>query len=356
MKATVLHIIESLAVGGAEVLLTESLKGISGRYRHVVVYMRPPVTLLPEVKADKVYCLGYSGKRSILLSVYRLRKIINKERVALIHAHHYWPANIARLAKPASVPLVFSVHNPLSQDAFTLNRLSFYMEKLTYRSRHHAIFVSAAVGKDYNESIGIKGNATVLYNFAADRFYSARYAKPVAQPGKGLRMVAVGTLKRQKNYQFLLNVMALVKQREVYLDIIGDGPMMEELQASIKEKGLKNVKLKGSCNKVHEILHNYDAFILASAYEGFGIAMAEAMAIGLPCILSDIEVHREVTGGNALFFNLNSPEDCAAEIMELKENPELRMNLSVAGKKRAMAFQQQNYLSQLETLYKLYLP
>jgi glycosyltransferase involved in cell wall biosynthesis len=106
---------------------------------------------------------------------------------------------------------------------------------------------------------------------------------------------------------------------------------------------------------VYELLHQYDGFILASAHEGFGIAMVEAMAIGLPCILSDIEVHREVTSNHALFFDLNSPEDCANKILELKNNAELRNKLAFSGKTRAQKFKKEVYLQQIEALYNKFL-
>nr|WP_242928030.1 glycosyltransferase [Pontibacter vulgaris] len=345
-----------MAVGGAEVLLTESLKDITNEYRHVLVYMRQPATLLSAVKVDKVYCLNYKGKRSFLESIFQLRKIIQRENISLIHSHHYWPTIVARLAKPTSVPLIFSVHNPLSKDAFNLNRLSFYLEKYTYQSKQHAVFVSEAVKKDYSASIGLKGKATVLYNFVAEKFYDERYLKPTKERQTKLHMIAVGTLKHQKNYQYLLKVMALLKQREIYLDVIGEGPLMQELKAIVEENALRNVRLLGACNNVHEILKNYDAFILASTYEGMSLAVIEAMAVGLPCILSDIEPNREVTAGHAIFFDLNNAEDCVARITELAEDAELRNKLSLAGKARAEMFQKQKYLSQLEGLYKQYLP
>ncbi|MEJ8803032.1 glycosyltransferase [Pontibacter sp. H249] len=356
MKATVLHIIESLAIGGAEVLLTESLKDITDEYRHILVYMRPITTLLPEVKADNIYCLNYKGKRSFLWSILQLRRIIKKENVNLIHAHHYWPTVLARFAKPPFVSLLFSVHNPLSKDAFSLNRLSYYLEKFTYRSSQHAIFVSEAVKKDYNKTIRIKGSASVLYNFVADKFYIEKNAKNQPGENNALNIVAVGTLKRQKNYHFLLKAIALLKDREVYLDIMGEGPLMQELECIKEANALRNVRLLGKCNNMHELLHKYDIFMLSSTYEGMSLAVIEAMAVGLPCILSDIEPNREVTGGHAIFFDLSSPEDCVTRITELAENAELRNKLSIAGRGRAKVFHKHKYLSQLEALYKQYLP
>ncbi|MBC5775457.1 glycosyltransferase [Pontibacter sp. KCTC 32443] len=355
MKATVLHIIESLVVGGAEVLFTESLKGFTEEYRHVVVYMRPPETLLPQVKAAKVYCLGYKGKYNLLSCAFRLRKIVKEEQVELIHAHHYWPAIVARLAKPAGVQLITTVHSLLSQDAFLPNRLSLYLERLTYKQSQHMIFVSEAVAEDYKQFINVGSRYSILHNFIKDEFNLPVNSKSGISDSRAFKLVAVGSLRAAKNYDYLLQTFEHLRHEEIYLDIIGDGPLFSELKAFIKEKNLNKVSLKGGCNNVHEVLNQYDGFILSSVYEGLSLAIIEAMAVGLPCVLSDIAPNREVTGGNALFFDLGKPEDCAAKVKELRDNLSLREKLSVAGKARTQAFQKDIYLTKLEALYKYYL-
>lgn len=352
MKYTILHIIESLGIGGAEILLTESLKDINNDdYRHIVVYMRSPNTLLPEVKADKVYCLKYKGKRNILMCILKLRKIILKEQVDLIHAHHYWPTIVARLAKPQKLPFLFTVHNPLSNDAFSLNFLSLYLEKLTYKSSHHAIFVSDTVKSDYQKFIRLKLKHTVLYNFVTDAFFNQHIQTTTDRSKTGFKLVAVGTLKAQKNYFFLLQVMEKLKNENIHLDIIGDGPLKAEIEIFIKDKGLQKVKLLGKQQQLHTLIHAYDAFILSSTYEGMSLAVIEAMATGLPCILSNIESNEEATGGHAVLIDLADPEQWKTVVLELIQNIEKRKHLSLLGKRHAMNFKKQNYLSKLEALY-----
>lgn len=355
MKATVLHIIESLAIGGAEVLLTESLKDISDKYRHVVVYMRPPATLLSKVKADKIFCLGFKGKSNILFCVLRLRRIILEEQISLIHAHHYWPTIVSRLAKPKRIPLLFTIHSPLGVDAFEANRLSLHLERMTYRKEHHAIFISEAVKDDYIAYMkSMKGQFKIINNFAADNFFKPENSKTTFTLGM-LRLVAVGTLKSPKNYFFLLNVMELIKDYTVHLDIIGDGPLRSELENSIKENNLTKVKLLGSELDIDKLLKEYDAFILSSTHEGMSLAVIEAMAVGLPCILSDIKANKNVADTCALYFDIAFPHSCAEQIFKILEEG-LAQKLSAAGKIRALNFQKQNYLVQLEELYKQYLP
>jgi glycosyltransferase involved in cell wall biosynthesis len=343
-------------VGGAEVLFTESLKGFTDEYRHVVVYMRPPESLLPEVKAEKVYCLDYKGKYNLLNCIIRLRKIIKVEKVKLIHAHHYWPTIVARLAKTAGIHLVTTVHSLLSHDAFILNRLSLYLERFTYKQDQHLIFVSEAVAKDYRSYVKVGPRFSVIYNFVKDEFFLPEYSASGKAEGYTFRMIAVGSLKEAKNHIYLLQVFDLLKDEKIQLDIIGEGPLRAELEAIISKKGLEKVRMMGERCKLYEFLNQYNAFILSSVYEGMSLAIIEAMAIGLPCILSDIAPNWEVTAGYGAFFDLSSPEDCAASIRQLKANSGLREKLAFAGKSRAGEFRRENYLNKLESLYKQYLP
>jgi glycosyltransferase involved in cell wall biosynthesis len=351
MPKTILHIIESLAVGGAEVLLVESLKGFNSEFRHVLVYMQPPETLLPFIVADKVYCLGHKDKFYAVKSTLKLRKIIIKEKIDLIHAHNYWPTMLARIAKPWKIPLIFTVHSLLSEDAFKINKLSLFLEKLTYDKSHHSIFVSETVKKDYDLHISIRGQSSVIGNFAADSFFEEKYKKETFSKD-ALRMVAVGNLKYPKNYVYLIEAFKQLRDYPVYLDIYGQGSCEEEIQRKIEEYKLDKVTLKGNAEKPYTVLNQYDAFILSSIYEGMSLAVIEAMAIGLPCVLSDIDSNREVAGEAASYFSLSSTADCARKLINLYQNPDRLQQMGERSRKRAILYSKQEYQNKLNGLYR----
>jgi len=94
----------------------------------------------------------------------------------------------------------------------------------------------------------------------------------------------------------------------------------------IIEKKNIPVKLKGKEKKIETILHQYDLFVMASSYEGYGLALAEAMASGLPVLISDIPVFREVAGEAAFYFSLTDVSDFARQltlIYDLKQKGDL---------------------------------
>jgi glycosyltransferase involved in cell wall biosynthesis len=78
-----------------------------------------------------------------------------------------------------------------------------------------------------------------------------------------------------------------------------------------------------------------DVFLLTSRAEGFCVAAVEAMAAGLPVVVSDIEVLHEVVGDPGVFADPNSPEDFADAISDLLQQPERRERLGQEAKERA---------------------
>ena len=89
----------------------------------------------------------------------------------------------------------------------------------------------------------------------------------------------------------------------------------------------------------HETLTNalsdFDAFVFPSMAETFGFPMVEAMQAGIPLIVSDIPVHREICNDAAVYFRLGDSDDLAEKIKHLNGDPILRKKLVELGKIRA---------------------
>lgn len=100
----------------------------------------------------------------------------------------------------------------------------------------------------------------------------------------------VGRLAEQKNQAVLIEAMPAIlsKKRNAVLVIVGDGPLRQRLLDKARELGVEaNVMLVGSRMDVDEILSAFDVFAFPSLFEGLGVAVVEAQANGLPCVLSD---------------------------------------------------------------------
>jgi len=314
--------------------------------------MGEPSTIKEELKnVSKVYNLQYKSKKSLPRAIIKLTKIIHDNNVSLVHSHLYWPTIIARLATKGRVPLVFSVHSLMSHDAFGPNILSKYLEQLTYSKNETAVFVSEAALNDYAKHIKLKGKRYVLYNGIRDEFFNNAFQKQSIEDAETLKLVTVGNLKPQKNHKFLIECVGKLADKGISLDIYGEGDQRSELEDFIKTTGLTNVRLMGSHPNPEKVLMQYDAFVFASLYEGFCLAMVEAMAVGLPCIVSDLEVLKEVSENSQLYFNPYNQEEFIEQVLKLKASKELRGEMSEQAKVIAEKYSLDAHIQQLVTIY-----
>ncbi len=309
-KKTLLCVIDSLGRGGAEMLLVGLLPELNNRFRVILVTLSGEIAFdESQIISSKKYSLGFKGKHSLLPAIIKLKKIIRQTRPDLVHAHLLHSSIVARAACPAHIPLVYSLHTIMSKDAFDGSRLNAWLEKRTLKKGQAVIAVSEAVLDDYRKLIALPGPAYVLKNYVSNAFLLQQDLRQVHQNKAKLQLVAVGNIKPVKNYEYLLKAFEQLKSLPVSLDIFGHGEAgaVKVLQDEIDSKKL-NIVLKGSTGNIATLLPAYDLFVMSSSYEGFGIAPIEAMATGLPLLLSDIPVFKEITFGNALFFDLSDPK------------------------------------------------
>jgi glycosyltransferase involved in cell wall biosynthesis len=156
----------------------------------------------------------------------------------------------------------------------------------------------------------------------------------------------VGRLEKKKNTPLLIE--AFVKfqhfseNRQEKLVLIGDASFgSDEIKYIIHEFGLTDkVLMPGwvSEEDIPYIFNGAQAFIMPSLHEGFGITLLQAMACGVPAIVSDITVLREVAGDAALFFNPRDKEDMARTMAKIATDEKLRAEMIVKGQRRAKEF------------------
>ncbi|WP_445621572.1 glycosyltransferase family 4 protein [Kushneria sp. Sum13] len=105
-------------------------------------------------------------------------------------------------------------------------------------------------------------------------------------------------------------IKALVDMPDCALVVVGDGSYRQALMELSKDLGVsERCWFTGYRNNIAAFLPHYDAYIMPSRSEGFGLALLEAMQVRLPCICSDINVFKEIMGTQAAFFTL---EDSAS--------------------------------------------
>ena len=110
-------------------------------------------------------------------------------------------------------------------------------------------------------------------------------------------IVTASRIDKNKNISSIIKAIHKLKNEDVHLKIIGDGPELINLKALSTNLCLESkITFYGRVNRerVYELLHNSKLFISMSKTEGHPVAVLEALGAGIPVILSDIEPHIEI--------------------------------------------------------------
>lgn len=126
----------------------------------------------------------------------------------------------------------------------------------------------------------------------------------------------VGGFSQPKNHPFLLDIFAalLKKEPNAVLLLVGGGEGMLKIQAKAQELGIaEHVRFLGVRSDVADLMQTMDVFVFPSLYEGLGIALVEAQAAGLPCVVSDTIPHEAYLTDLVDSEKLSAPEEKWAE-------------------------------------------
>lgn len=295
-------------------------------------------------------------------SDHEIRNIIIKEQPRIVHCHGTRGGWLGRLAarKVKNVKVVYTEHlwtkyfhlPNFALEQFQLNGLKF-MERWTDKI--------IAVSKTVEEFLIAKGfskdKVVIIPNGVDPQFLSADLLqKPDEAP---LVIGSIGSLNQIKNHRNAILAVAKIKKKypnlNFHYQIIGEGPEEKRLKNLVKSKKVDHtVHIYGRVNSVAERLQHFSIFLNISLSESFGLAVGEAMAVGLPVVASDIDTLKWlVTKECGVFVNPRSPDDIAAKIEKLLFDKNLRTKLGQAGKKRIAAhFTEQAMVDKTVTVYK----
>lgn len=157
---------------------------------------------------------------------------------------------------------------------------------------------------------------------------------PVREP-RPPTVVCVAKFRPEKGHDVLVDAFAVVRRHvpDARLVLVGQGELQGRLEAQVAALGLDgSVEITGPVDDIWPYLAAADVFALASRSEAYGIAIAEAMAAGLPVVASDVGgipelVARGVTGE---LFSPGDRDGLAAHLTRLLKSPEVRARMSAA--------------------------
>ena len=287
-------------------------------------------------------------KRLDPIAIAKFIRYLKANKFHILHSHMYRsnvPSTIAgRIAK---VPIIISqIHNVNTWET----RRQLLMDKFLCRFRDGIIAVSEEVKRDIVENLKVPSDfVKVIYNGVEnERFESVKkdhkfldsFLNSLGIEDDEIVIVMVSRLVEQKNPSFALRVFRKVLNKcpKSHLIFVGEGKLREELENDSQNIGIsRNVHFLGMREDIPEILKASDIFLLPSLREGFSNAILEAMAAGLPVIVSDVGGNKEAVRDGVDGFLVN-PED--EEMVKQK----ILLLIEDAAKRKEMGDNARNYV------------
>jgi glycosyltransferase involved in cell wall biosynthesis len=291
-------VLPNLGGGGAEAVnLTLAREFVARGYKVDLVLAKATGVLIDRIPKG-VRVIDLSARR-LVYALGVLRGYLRREKPHAVLAG-VWPMNAiaiaARLGAGVGTRMIVCDHNTLSLTPEWAGRLKKVALRVimavAYRRADARVAVSKGVARDVAHlSLMPVERFDVIHNpiAAPSDAMSATESSGLWANAKGARILAVGSLKRQKNHALLLRAFArLTEERPAVLTILGEGSLRRELERLVAELDLADrVRLPGFVSDPSEAYRSADLFVLTSDYEGFGNVIVEALASGTPVVSTD---------------------------------------------------------------------
>ncbi|HMH69974.1 MAG TPA: glycosyltransferase family 1 protein [Candidatus Saccharimonadales bacterium] len=225
--------------------------------------------------------------------------------------------------------------NPLIRFGWRLYHATYAPQRIALNQADAIATVSEISKRDIIATRLTKRPVIVVPN--APQQLRAYLDKDVVLKKSPQNLVYMGSFMRYKNVEALIAGMEFLPGRTLhFLSRISPAR-----KAELKECAPKDAKIvfHGGVTDAEyaKILANDAVLVSASRDEGYGLPLAEATALGVPAVVSNLLIHREVAGEGALYFGPNQPQEFAERIKELDSLATVK-KLSAAGKKHIQQF------------------
>lgn len=172
-------------------------------------------------------------------------------------------------------------------------------------------------------------------------------------PINAVILLSVGELSKRKNHQIVIDALALLAQSEVYYMICGQGELKKKLAARAKKYGMEDrIRLVGYQEAVEELYQNADIFVFPSIQEGLPVALMEAMAAGLPCVVSNVRGNRElIDDKGGIKFVPGNIEQLRNAIEIMLSDEKIRKEYGEYNQKKAEAYDWRYIRHQMKKIY-----
>lgn len=253
-------------------------------------------SLLEQTMPDDVplHIAPWGGGKGLPAAIRAFQKLRARTKAGVIHSHDI-PSHLVSLPPLARTgpARVASVHGIVDQTK-RQRQWNALMRGLLARVDH------TIVSSDYvrqNLPALPDNRVTLLMNAIDVKAITRRSSDPLGRTHSTddpLRLLCVARLSEEKGHAYLIDAMSQLTDMPVQLDILGTGPLLDQITAL--GAPVPNVTVHGFVEDATPFFQNADIFALASIRESLSIGVLEAMAYGLPVLTTDVGAHPKVVG------------------------------------------------------------
>lgn len=280
----------------------------------------------------------------------QIKKIIEENDYDIIHCNSPTAGILTRIAaRHSKAKVIYMAHGfHFFKGAPLLNWLLFYPAE-KFVSRYTDILITIN-NEDYQlakkhfkakKTLYIPGVGLDINRYDFDRDY--------ANDNNDIYLLSVGELIKRKNHSIVIKALANCP-KNIHYHICGDGPLRNEL-AELAKKYNVNLTLEGFNKNITEFFNKADIFVFPSLQEGLPKSVMEAMANGLPCIVSDVRGNHDLIDYQGGYVIPNNPQEYAAAIKSLAISAALRQKQGEYNKEAVKKYDIKNILPLMEDIY-----
>lgn len=361
-------------LGGCEQLSVKLAEDLNYIGVHADILSQYPHNLPGVLAADaqlkaagipEVLYLGLAVKPSffsLISAIFRLRKLLRMQKYDAVEVSGFTPSLVAALGSfGIGINILVGVHANYSRsrNGGGRNFIWCHVLKLSKHLRFYAI--SQSVARDWIRFTQTEpSRTTVVLNCIDERFFTAASMLGIRENFRGelgvdantKLLLFVGRLMTSKGIDTLFDAVKplLEKHNNLCLIYVGREDDCEAPNDTVVLQSIKSaidiapwgqrVHFLGERTDVPEIMLACDLLVHPARFEGFGLILAEALAIGLPVVASNVGGIPEVLADtDSIMVPPDDPDALAAAVLSTMEWPKEKLEAAIAkGKQRAEAF------------------
>jgi len=297
-RPTILLLITTFDMGGAERVYVQLARGLSNRgYRVIAACLqRRSGRVAEELRESCVEILDLAmSSKSDLGANWRLVQFLRRNHVDVVYTFLIHSHLVGRLAaRICKVPVLIS-----SQQVMLIeNRFRKWANRFTARWCAAVVAVSRNVEEYLVHDVGVpRSKVVTIYNAIETEPFEAISPRTVDDRAPGPCVGYCARLRTEKDHQTLIKAIKSVKERfpGTRLLLAGDGPRRERLERFVKSEHMtESVEFLGHVSDVSSFYSRLDIYVQSSAFEGLPLAILEALACSLPVVATRVAGNEEI--------------------------------------------------------------